>query len=1246
MNNKISNHCINSLSIPIAKTPHKESLAVLDTGCTGNFLPPQSHCIDMKPTAHGIKAKIPNGEHITSTHTATLDLPALPTDARDAHIFPQMSRSHALMSVGKLCDQGCEAIFTKDKVEITHNNKVLLTGHRDMTTRLWMVNLQQPPQPTAESIGMMTTETSTLPELMSFLHGAMYSPTPTTFIKAIKKNFLTTWPGLTAANVRQHLPKSLATAKGHLDQTRKNIKSTRVQPTQQSQPEDDDFAASPPAVDGATTNHVYATVIAYDGLTGQIYTDQTGRFPVQSSKGMKYLMVIYDYDSNLIWAAPIKNRTAPSLVDAYEKLHGMLVRAGLKPKLQRLDNEASDALKNFMHDKDVNFQLVPPGIHRRNPAERAIRTYKNHLLAGICTTDPNFPMHLWCRLVAQANITINLLRESRINPSLSAYAQVHGAFDYNATPMAPPGIRVLTHDKPSKRPSWAPHGEEGWYIGPALEHYRCFTVYVNKTASERVSDTVEFFPVQTPMPRTSSADAAVRAAEELIAALKNPSAASPLAPIGTERLQALKQLSEIFQKSSSEAQMQQQKKAPAKPFSPSSTPSNNPYPQSAPRVPQSTPRVPPSAPRVATRQPHRYNTRQQQHTAFQAVYAPINDPTDTPNWSMPRDPMAQLAFALSVIDPETGKSLEYRHLIGNLSTKDTWLRSAANEFGRLAQGVGGRIKGTNTIFFIPKNKVPAGRTVTYGRFVCTLRPNKAEECRTRLTVGGDRIDYPDSVSTKAADLTTLKILFNSVVSTPGAKFLAVDIKNFYLGTPMERFEYMRIAINLIPDEIIEEYNLRDIVAADGYVYIEIQRGMYGLPQAGLLANRLLQKKLAKYGYYQCRHTPGLWEHVSRPTHFGLVVDDFGVKYVGKEHADHLVAALTKEYDAISTDWTGELFCGINLKWNYTERRYVDLSIPGYIDNVRHTHQHQQPKRPQHAPSKFTAPVYGIKQQMATPPDTSPPLTKEKITKIQKIVGALLFYGRAVDSTLLHALSVISSSQSKGTAATMAATEHLLDYCATHPDATIRYYASDMILHIHTDASYLTATKGRSRMGGHFFLANLPHGNQPVMHNGAILATAGIIQNVMASAAESEMGSLFDNSKEGTVARTTLTELRHPQPPTPVQVDNTTAVGIANETVKQKRSRAMDMRFYWVQDRVRQKQLNVYWAPGATNMGDYHTKHHSPAHHIQMRPLHVHTDKSPRYVPQTLVPRQVTGTRRGCVETPVPDGTQVPQSPST
>ena len=143
----------------------------------------------------------------------------------------------------------------------------------------------------------------------------------------------------------------------------------------------------------------------------------------------------------------------------------------------------------------------------------------------------------------------------------------------------------------------------------------------------------------------------------------------------------------------------------------------------------------------------------------------------------------------------------------------------------------------------------------------------------------------------------------------------------------------------------------------------------------------------------------------------------------------------------------------------------------------------------------------------------------------------------------------------------------------------------MCLHIHSDASYLTASKGRSRYGGHFFLGNTPDKHHPQLHNGAILAAVGILKNVMASAAESEIGGIYEITKLGVPIRVTLDEMGHPQPEkgTPVETDNTTAEGILNETVQQKRSRAMDMRFYWVQDRIRQNQYHLIWAPGKTKV---------------------------------------------------------------
>ena len=191
----------------------------------------------------------------------------------------------------------------------------------------------------------------------------------------------------------------------------------------------------------------------------------------------------------------------------------------------------------------------------------------------------------------------------------------------------------------------------------------------------------------------------------------------------------------------------------------------------------------------------------------------------------------------------------------------------------------------------------------------------------------------------------------------------------------------------------------------------------------------------------------------------------------------------------------------------------------------------------------------------------------------------LFYGRTVDPTLLTALSELSSAQATATAATKRACHQFLVYCASHPASTICYHTSDMQIKLHSDSSYLNAVGARSRQGGHFFLGNK---SDPDILNGAILHLAAIMKMVLSSAAKAEFGALFHNTKEATPLCTTLEELRHPQPPTPVLVDNSTAVGLANNTVTQRRSRAIDMRFYWVRDRIDQNQFHVYWAPAHLN----------------------------------------------------------------
>ena len=451
-------------------------------------------------------------------------------------------------------DNGCTVTFNDTNAIVKQHDKVLWMGTRHPYTGLWMVPLSSPSKEIQKATSILAQQANAItlptkvPELIQFSHAALFSPTISTLQKAVDKGYITKFPGLNSKALTKYPPQSVAMHKGHLDQQRANLQSTKpVEPVT-----DEDILYPQPLEKGLQTNFCYATIFNPFDQVGKIFTDQTGKFPHTSLWGNQYVFVLYAYDPNYIAIQPMRNKSATSILEAYKQAHAQLVRAGLKPMLQCLDNECSQILKEFITEQEIDFQLVPPGIHRRNSAERAIRTFKNHFIAGLCSTDPKFPLNLWCRLLPQAEITLNLLRGSRMNPKLSAYAQVNGPFDYNRTPLAPPGIRVLVHEKPSNRGSWDPHGIDGWYIGPAMDSYRCFKTYIWKTKGERISDTLEWFPHWVKMPTSSNMDLLVATTKDILTALESPPYNSPLSPLTDSEYALLKEFSNIFHKHATE----------------------------------------------------------------------------------------------------------------------------------------------------------------------------------------------------------------------------------------------------------------------------------------------------------------------------------------------------------------------------------------------------------------------------------------------------------------------------------------------------------------------------------------------------------------------------------------------------------------------------------------------------------------------------------------------------------------------
>ena len=374
--------------------------------------------------------------------------------------------------------------------------------------------------------------------------------------------------------------------------------------------------------------------------------------------------------------------------------------------------------------------------------------------------------------------------------------------------------------------------------------------------------------------------------------------------------------------------------------------------------------------------------------------------------------------------------------------------------------------------------------------------------------------------------------------------------------------------------------------------------MYGLKQSGKLANDLLSNRLNEHGYYECATTPGLWKHKWRPIIFVLIVDGFGVQYTGREHAEHLHATLQAHYE-VTTDWEGIKFAGIDLQWDYTKRTCC-ATMKDYIDKVLLKFDHPRPKTPQHSLHKHQKIVYGADAQLQTINiNTSPPLDATGLKRVQAIVG-LLYYARACDNKLLCTLSTISSQQASATQNMLAAVNHLLDHVATYPSDGITFKASNMILAAHSDASYLSESKARSRAGAHIFLSN----NDPIpQNNGPVLSISAVLRSVYGSVAEAELAALYKCATEMVPLRNALEEMGWKQPRSPIQVDNSTAEGYVNNTIVTKRLKSIDMRINWLKDCESQGQFWIYWDKGSHNLADYHTKHHPPEYHIAHRQTH-------------------------------------------
>ncbi len=235
---------------------------------------------------------------------------------------------------------------------------------------------------------------------------------------------------------------------------------------------------------------------------------------------------------------------------------------------------------------------------------------------------------------------------------------------------------------------------------------------------------------------------------------------------------------------------------------------------------------------------------------------------------------------------------------------------------------------------------------------------------------------------------------------------------------------------------------------------------------------------------------------------------------------------------------------MDIDWDYKQRK-VHVLMLEYVPKALMRFQNKDPSTPQHPPYPHVKPTYGTTCQYAEASNTPELLSKENKMYIQEVIGMFLYYARCMDSSMLPALRTLATQQAMPTKIRMKKIKQFLDYASTNPNAVVTYHASDMVLAGHSDASYLSKSNAQSRAGGHFFMST---NVELLPNNSAVSTIPQIIKAVMSSAAEAEVGALFINCREAVPARHVLKILGHPQPPTPMQMDNTTALGVVNQNV--------------------------------------------------------------------------------------------------
>ena len=414
-----------------------------------------------------------------------------------------------------------------------------------------------------------------------------------------------------------------------------------------------------------------------------------------------------------------------------------------------------------------------------------------------------------------------------------------------------------------------------------------------------------------------------------------------------------------------------------------------------------------------------------------------------------------------------GGTLRYRRLIkASHPEQAIWLAASDREFVKC-------IEERKTFHPIYESEKPKDRVVSYLNMQCKKKfstdsnPDSAFDARVRATYGGNLTDYSGDRSAQTSSMTDFKILLNKTVSMTDRKFVTADATDFYLiDNPLDRPEYMRLKLDEVSPWAMQHFEFSKYAqpGADS-ILLQVDNGIYGLPQSGILAQRKLKAHLANHGYIESIHSPCHFTHITDHIDFVLVVDDFGISTQGDGPAERLFEVLRKRYP-LKVDMTGSKFIGFKVDFKYSAKlsgRQCSISMPGYVPAALKRFGITE-FTPVHSAENVLPVNYSSPASQLIDSDDSALLSPAELLRLQQINGTILYYSRAVDALLLTSCGRIGSRIADPTMEILQRAEHLLAHMGTYPDATIVY---DLLLEIFADASYNSEKNARSR-GGVFF----------------------------------------------------------------------------------------------------------------------------------------------------------------------------------